>query len=130
MANVQMLVMVLDDPALLTGVLKAWSEAGIPGATVTESWGVRRICDLAGCEEVSTFLGFTKVTRPEEVNHYTLFSVVEDLDTIERAVAATEEIVGKMDQPHTGLMFALPVAKVWGIPKCCTLSQNASGRQG
>ncbi len=50
------------------------------------------------------------------------------MDTIERAVAATEEIVGKMDQPHTGLMFALPVAKVWGIPKCCTLSQNASGQ--
>jgi nitrogen regulatory protein P-II 1 len=124
----QILVMVLDDPELLTQVLKAWSEAGIPGATITESWGIRRICDLAGCEEVSTFLGFTRVTRPEEVNHFTLFSVVEDMDIIERAVAATEKIVGEMDQPHTGLMFTLPVTKVWGIPKCCTLDQSTSGQ--
>ena len=130
MANMQVLIMVLDDPALLTEVLKAWSEAGIPGATVNESWGIRRICDLAGCDEVSTFLGFTRVTRPEEASHFTLFSVVEDMDTIERAVVATEAIVGKMDQPHTGLIFALPVAKVWGVPKCCTPDQEAPERKG
>jgi len=44
------------------------------------------------------------------------FTIEERLAFIEAAVAATERIVGKLDGPSTGIMFALPISRVWGLP--------------
>jgi hypothetical protein len=55
--------------------------------------------------------------RTDEYSHNTLFAVVDALETIERAAAATEAIVGDLAEPHTGVLFALPVDRTWGLPK-------------
>jgi hypothetical protein len=34
---------------------------------------------------------------------------------LEALVAATERIVGPLDQPHAGLIVAVPIMKVWGL---------------
>ena len=38
-------------------------------------------------------------------------------EAVERVVAATEEVVGDLTQPNTGVLFAVPVAAAWGLPK-------------
>jgi hypothetical protein len=39
------------------------------------------------------------------------------MEIVERVVAGTEEVVGDLSQPNTGVLFAVPVAAAWGLPK-------------
>jgi len=116
------IVFVLDSPALLTDILQAWTGAGVKGITITESTGVHRVRSRACPQDAPLMLGLSRLLRTDQVGHSTLFAVVEDMDTVERVKDATEKVVGDLSGPNTGILFALPVAAVWGIPK-----QSASG---
>lgn len=107
-----LLVMVLDDVSQLNDVLAAWTEAGVPGITILESNGVNRVLQRQAPE--AAFAGFGQIFGGGLVGHNTIFSVIDDLEVGERAVAATEKVVGNLKRPHTGIIFALPIAQVWG----------------
>jgi hypothetical protein len=51
------------------------------------------------------------------VGHNTIFAVIDSLEIAETAVKATEAVLGDLNQPHTGIIFALPVAQTWGFPE-------------
>lgn len=112
-----LLVCVLDNPSHLTAVLDGWTDAGVMGVTVLDSTGVQRVRQRMGQESVPMFMGFSRLLRTDQYSHNTLFAVVKDMDTIERAVAATEVVTGDLAGPHTGILFALPLEAAWGLPK-------------
>ena len=109
--------LVLDNTALLNDVLEAWTDAGVRGITILESTGVHRVRARASTQDAPFMLGFSRLLRTDQVGHNTLFTVVPDMEIVERLVAATEGIVGDLSQPNTGVLFALPVAAAWGLPK-------------
>ena len=108
-----LLIMVLDNSEKLNDVLHAWVAVGVPGVTILESTGLNRVLprDHAG----SMFAGFSQIFGTGRVGHNTLFAVIESLDVAETAVKATEAIIGPLANPHTGIVFTLPIAKTWGI---------------
>ena len=108
---------VLDDTALLNQVLEAWTNVGVRGITILESTGVHRVRSRASVQDAPFMLGFNRLLRTDQVGHNTLFAVVRDLEIVEQVVAATEKVVGDLSQPHTGVLFAVPVAAAWGLPK-------------
>lgn len=108
-----MLMMVLDDSARLNDVLQAWMDAGVRGVTILESTGVNRVFQRKDPQPM--FAGFSQIFGSGRVGHNTLFAVVDDMATAEAAVAATEAIIGALRQPNTGIIFALPVLKAWGM---------------
>lgn len=110
-----MLIMVLDDTSHLNQVLQAWRSAGVTGVTIMESTGINRV--LPRETPNPGFMGFSQLLGTGRVGHQTLFAVIESMELAETAVAATEAVLGKLSEPHRGIMFALPVAKTWGIPK-------------
>lgn len=110
-----LLVMVLDDVTHLAEVLEAWRSAGVKGVTILESTGVNRL--LMRTEARSMFMGFSQLFGDSRVGHNTLFAVIHNLEIAEKAVAATEQILGDLLQPNTGIIFALPVAGTWGLPE-------------
>ncbi len=110
-----MLMMVLDDSTRLQEVLQAWRSAGVKGVTIMESTGVNRV--LPRTTAGPMFAGFSQIFGSGRVGHHTLFAVLEEMEVAEAAVAATEAILGDLTQPHTGIIFALPVVKVWGLPQ-------------
>lgn len=110
-----LLMMVLDNSAHLGDVLNAWTEAGVPGITILESTGVNRV--LRRNEAEAAFAGFSQIFGGGRVGHNTIFSVIADLEIAQRAVAATEQVVGSLNDPNTGIMFAVPLAEVWGRQK-------------
>lgn len=110
-----LLIMVLDDVAHLSEVLEAWIGAGVKGVTILESTGVNRI--LMRTEAQSMFMGFTQLFGSGRVGHNTLFAVIDSLAVAEAAVEATEAVVGDLTKPHTGIVFALPIAHTWGMPE-------------
>jgi hypothetical protein len=110
-----MLVMVLDDSTRLNQVLQGWIAAGVPGVTILESTGVNRV--LPRDSASPSYAGFAQMFGSGRVGHDTLFAVIDDLEIAEAAVRQTEEILGDLNKPHTGIVFALPVAKTWGLPE-------------
>lgn len=110
-----MLIMVLDDSTQLNNVLMAWRTSGVKGVTVLESTGLNRVLPRETAQ--SAFAGFSQFFGSGRVGHNTLFAVVSELDVAETAVAATEAVLGDLTKPHTGIIFAVPVAKAWGLPE-------------
>ncbi len=111
------IVFVLDNPALLNDVLEAWTTAGVKGITITESTGVHRVKSRASSHDAPLMLGLSRLLRTDQVGHNTLFAVVKDMAIVERVKEATEAVVGDLSGPNTGILFAVPVAAAWGLPK-------------
>ena len=110
-----LLIMVLDDSTKLNGVLEGWRKAGVPGITILESTGINRVLPRHSPEPM--YAGFSHVFGGGRIGHNTLFAVVDSMEIAEAAAAASEEILGDLSQPHTGIMSALPIEKTWGIPE-------------
>ncbi len=108
-----MLIMVLDDVSHLNEVLSAWEGAGVRGVTILESTGLHRV--LRRHRPEAAYAGFSRLFGSNYIGHNTLFAVVESMTVVEAAVAAAEGIVGNLDDPHTGIVFAVPVTRVWGF---------------
>lgn len=107
------LMMVLDDSTRLNEVLQAWVDAGVHGVTILESTGMNRV--LPRHHASHAFTGFSQLFGGGRVGHNTLFAIIEDVALAETAVAATEKVIGPLDQPSTGIVFVLPVVKAWGM---------------
>ncbi len=110
-----MLIMVLDDVSRLDDVLEAWIDADVKGVTILESTGVNRVLERVKAQPM--FVGFGQIFGAGRVGHNTLFAVVDSLEIAEAAVKETEDVLGDLSRPHTGIVFALPVAHCWGMPE-------------
>lgn len=109
-----MIMFVLDDVNHLDGVLDAWREVGVSGATIIESTGIhRRQVQTLGARYLFA------VPRPESIEqgNYTLFVAVPNLETVQLCAKAAEKIVGDLDAPHSGVLFSWELAFVRGVPE-------------
>lgn len=106
------LILVIDDVTHLNDVLLGWQKAGIRGVTILESTGLNRV--LRRHRAHSAFARFGQIAGSAVAGHNTLFAVIEDMAIAEAAVVATEKVIGKLSEPDTGIMFAMPLTKVWG----------------
>ena len=61
------------------------------------------------------FVCFSQIFFRCRVGHNTLFTVFVILELSEAAVSATEAVLGDLTEPDKGIIFALPVAKTWGL---------------
>lgn len=115
MAN--LLVLVLDDLEKFTAVLEAWKQAGVPGVTVLDSVGAQHLAERAQRDDVPIMPSLRSLFAGEETHNRTLFTVIEDAAVLERAIAAAQSVVGDFMEPHTGILFVMPVTRTWGVPK-------------
>jgi hypothetical protein len=111
------ILFVLDDPQLLDDLLIAWEKAGIRGVTIIDSTGWQRR-KMQG-RLLGARFDFTALsgTAGRMDNHMTLFVVVENRAIVQKCLEATEEIVGDLDLPNTGILTAWPLEIVKGLPQ-------------
>jgi hypothetical protein len=109
-----MVMFVLDDPNQLDAVLDAWHAEGINGATIVESTGInrRRSARLVG---TTIMAGINRLMSSDEENHYTLFAIVRDEAVVNKCLAASESVVGNLNEPNTGVFAAWPLPVVKGV---------------
>jgi hypothetical protein len=106
-----MIWFVLDNPDLLDDLLDAWYGAGVSGATIIESTGIyRRRKQLIPMRYLFQAVG------SQEEGHYTLMAIVKDEAVIADCLQATENLVGDLDQPNTGIFAAWPLTTIKGLP--------------
>jgi hypothetical protein len=110
-----MLVVVMDDDAKGEAIIEGWKQAGVKGVTLLDSTGMGRIHERAMRDDLPLFPSLKKLFAQEMVEHRLFFAVIDDDETLEKAVAAAHAVVGDFDHPHTGVMFELPVAHAWGL---------------
>jgi nitrogen regulatory protein PII len=118
-----LLIAIINDLAKCHEVLQAWEEAGVSGATILESTGLARI-KAAARDDLPLIPSLRDLLATHEFHHRTIFTVVEDEQVLDRLAEVTQHVVGDFSKPDTGLMFAVPVSKVWGL---CKLGRAGQG---
>ena len=111
-----LLVFVLDNPEQCPDILDAWEKAGAPGVTILESTGLRRLQGVVR-DDLPLIPSISDLLTGQESRHRTLFSVIGNDETLEQVIKVTERIVGDLNRHHTGLLFVVPVSRVFGLEK-------------
>jgi hypothetical protein len=112
----ELVVLVLDNPDQAEEVLTAWLEVGIGGATILDSAGLRyKIGRRNMRDDLPLIPSLRDLLQGREEPHCTLFAVVPDGFDLDGLVTATEGITGALDEPDTGILFVIPVTRVWGL---------------
>lgn len=113
MAN--MVLLVLLDLDRLEDVLSCWHAAGAGGITILESRGAGHyLAESALRDDLPLFPGLRRLLEHGERHSQTLFTVLPDRVDLDAFFDATEQVLGDLDRPNSGFMFALPVAKARG----------------
>lgn len=101
---------VIDQPEQLRPVLLAWQQQGITGVTILESTGIHRLS-----EQPHIPMRYAFGSASSERGNITLFTIVETEEAIQRCLQATEELVGDLDGPNTGIFAAWPLGFTKGV---------------
>jgi hypothetical protein len=110
--------MVLNDVGKLEDVLMAWLTIGVPGITTLDSTGLRQeMGRRVFRDDLPLFPTLADLLEGNEAHYRTLFAVIPDDFDVDALVTATEEIIGKLDAPYTGISFTLPVDRAWGLKR-------------
>jgi hypothetical protein len=114
----EIVVLVLNDVKKLEDVLTVWLQTGVPGVTTLDSTGLRQEMGMrAFRDDLPLFPTMEDLLEGNEEHSRTLFAVVPDGFAIDALVEATEQVTGKLDAPNTGILFTLPVGRVWGLER-------------
>ncbi len=108
-----LLVAIIDDLSKIWDVIDEWERLGVSGATIYDSPGLNKARQLR--DDLPLFPSVRELLEGAETHHRTLWSVLEDGVDVEAIVRATENVVGPLDSPHTGILFTMPVLKAWGL---------------
>jgi len=112
-----LLVLIVDDIDKCPAIFDAWEEIGITGITILESTGLGRIRKAFGYrDDLPLMPSIRNLLQSREEHHRTLLTLINEEALIDQAIAATESVLGPLEEPHKGIIFVLPVLRVVGIP--------------
>ena len=106
-----LLICVVNDTASVNEIVGGFVRIGVTGATVIDSHGTVEIA----ASQVPVFAGFRQLVQSTRKPNRTIFSVIKDDETLERAMAVVEEVVGSLESSATGIMFSVPITRVKGL---------------
>ena len=110
-----LILFVLHDNDNLDRILLAWEETGVKGITIIPSTGLGRIRTSALREDLPLIPRLEDLLCHTENLNRTIFTIVEDEEIIDKIVSVTEQIVGDLYEPDTGILAVLPLTRVYGI---------------
>jgi nitrogen regulatory protein PII len=95
---------------------EAWQTAGAPGVTYIESYGLRRLQEVSkSAELLPGMMSMFEILRQQEETSLIVLSVVDNDDTVNKLVSVTQEVLGDLLSPNTGVLFVLDVARAIGV---------------
>ncbi|NLF51886.1 MAG: hypothetical protein GX577_12185 [Leptolinea sp.] len=107
---------ILQDTDKLNDLLDGWEEAGSPGVTILPSIGLASLKEKRALQEDFPIIPNLEDLIESSLNHTrTLFSLVKTQEVIDALYKSTIDVIGDLDQPHTGIFFVLPVHQAFGI---------------
>ena len=111
-----LIVVIVTDMQVCHDVVRIWEEAGVPGATILDSMGMRHLQRRQALrDDLPLMPSLRALVEQEEFNHRTVFSVLPDDFDVDDLIRRTEALVGDFEAPHSGLLFVVPVLKARGL---------------
>jgi hypothetical protein len=107
-----LLVFITDEEEFIPDVLDAWQEAGVPGVTMADTFGTTHKHTMR--DDLPFVVSLRAVLESRETRTRTLFSVIPDRDVLDKASAAVFKLIPDFDEGHRGIMFVMPLERVWG----------------
>ncbi|HLF01110.1 MAG TPA: hypothetical protein VI547_03990 [Anaerolineales bacterium] len=111
----QLVMLIMDDPSKSDDVAAAWIEVGVTGASSIDTYGTGHLWPGETRDDLPLIPSLADLIQGRHEQNRLLFSLVRDDFDVERLVAATETILGPLNDPDTGIMFTLPLGQVWGL---------------
>ena len=108
-AQHELMVIILDQPALLDALLTGFLDIGVQGATVLESRGMGSIIR----QDMPIFAGLANLI-PESTGSRVVLSVIP-ATLVDEVVHTVEQVVGELDKPNSAVCFTVPVGRFRGI---------------
>lgn len=96
-------------------VIRLWEEAGVSGATILDSIGMRHVLEHVQRDDLPLMPSLRSLLETEEYRHRTMLSVVPDDLDLDDLIRRTEAIVGDFDRADSGFLFVVPVLQVRGL---------------
>jgi len=112
-----LVVLIVDDLDDCPAVLDAWEAAGVLGVTILASTGLGRIRRAGLRDDMPLMPSLQDLLESEEVHHRTLLSVVDSQELVDKMVAIVQQVIGNLEDPHTGFLFVVPVIQAYGLGK-------------
>jgi len=113
---VHLVVDVLEQTELLGSLLEALAEIGVTGTTVLDSIGMGRVLLQSGAD-VPAINVISDVLAKGHATNKTIFAVVRDKETADKAVDVVRSICGDLNDPGKGIVFTIPVEFAEGLAK-------------
>lgn len=107
----QLLIAVINQEEKLDDILSGFLELGITGATIIGSEGMGRVLS----HDIPIFAGLQTLIARSRPQNQTIFSVINEDEKVDGALALLREICGDLSDPATGIAFTLPVNCVVGL---------------
>ncbi len=107
----QLLVVVINQEGKLDDILSGFLEIGITGATIINSEGMARVLT----HDIPIFAGIQTLISRSRPQNLTIFSVVDDDEKVDAAIAMIQDVCGTLEDPGTGIVFTVPVSRAIGV---------------
>lgn len=111
-----LLVNVLEQPEHLVAILEGFAKIGIKGSTVMNSTGMGRVLMKAGADGPA-MEEINKMIANGESSNKTIFTVIKEKEILDKAVDIVKSFCGDLCEPGKGILFAVPLAFVDGLPE-------------
>lgn len=113
------LFLVLNKTEYLDDILSAFMEIGVKGATILDSQGMASAIVYDEEQHLPLFGSLKNFLNSSHPYNKTIFTVIESEHLVEKAVEAVHDVVGDICKPGVGLMFTVPIGKIYGMGHNC-----------
>ena len=117
----QLLIAVINEEEKLDEILSGLVELGVTGATIINSEGMGRVLS----HDIPIFAGLEALASRSRPQNQTIFSVIREEEKVDAVISLIQEICGSFENPATGIVFTVPVARVVGLAP--ELGQDRAG---
>ena len=108
----------MHNPDLLEELIEAWTQIGVQRATVIPSTGMRRLQQKQGMrDDIPLMPSLNDFYEAGEEFSRTIFTTVQEESMIDKILAATENVVGNLENHETGILLVLPLLRAHGLKK-------------
>ena len=110
----QLMVIILKRYDKLDPLLAKFAEYGVSGATILGSTGMASELAAHHDDDEFLFLGSLRsILNKEPEQSKTILMVVKD-NQVDDLRAITNEVVGDLSKPNTGILFTTPITSIYG----------------
>ena len=111
-----LLVSILEETEKLTDIMEGFARIGIKGSTVLDSIGMGRVLMKARAN-LPVMKQINKVITDLQSSNKTIITVIQNKDILDQAIRIVKSLCGDLCQPGRGILFALPLEVVEGLPE-------------